>query len=234
MEKLSVSRQAVSKWESAQSTPDLQKIIRMADLFQVSTDYLLRDEMDAESNPGSTEYGSIEEMSVHSVSMEEANEFLSWKRKQAPRIAGAVALCILSPVLLIFLAGLSDSHILGLRENMAAGVGLTVLMIMVAGAVFIFITSGLQGKPYEYLESEQIETAYGVNGLVKEKRKEYEGSFLKGMAIGVVLCIRNRGIAQFFRSDHDYERRKDCKRTYYCENKQRRNFTVFDCRVTAE
>ena len=29
-EKLSVSRQAVSKWESAQSTPDLQKIIRMA------------------------------------------------------------------------------------------------------------------------------------------------------------------------------------------------------------
>ena len=47
-EKLSVSRQAVSKWESAQSTPDLQKIIRMAELFQVSTDYLLRDEIEAE------------------------------------------------------------------------------------------------------------------------------------------------------------------------------------------
>ena len=56
-EKLSVSRQAVSKWESAQSTPDLQKIIRMAELFQVSTDYLLRDEIEAESNQGSTEYG---------------------------------------------------------------------------------------------------------------------------------------------------------------------------------
>ena len=38
---LNVSRQSVSKWESAQSTPDLQKIIRMAELFQVSTDYLL-------------------------------------------------------------------------------------------------------------------------------------------------------------------------------------------------
>ena len=110
-EKLSVSRQAVSKWESAQSTPDLQKIIRMAELFQVSTDYLLRDEIEAESNQGSTEYGSAEERSVHMVSMEEANEILNWKRKLAPRMAGAVALCILSPVLLIFLLGLADSHI---------------------------------------------------------------------------------------------------------------------------
>ena len=188
-EKLSVSRQAVSKWESAQSTPDLQKVIRLAELFQVSTDYLLRDDLEVESNIGSTEYRGIEEQPVHHVSMEEANEFLNWKRKQAPQMAAAVALCILSPVLLIFLAGLADSHIWGLSENMAVGVGLTVLMLMVAGAVFIFITGSLRGKPYEYLESEQIETAYGVTGLVKEKRKEYESSFLKGMAIGVVLCI---------------------------------------------
>ena len=40
-EKLEVSRQSVSKWETAQSTPDLDKIIRLADLFGVSTDYLL-------------------------------------------------------------------------------------------------------------------------------------------------------------------------------------------------
>lgn len=130
-----------------------------------------------------------EKASIHSVSMEEANAFLNWKRKRAPMMAGAVALCILSPVLLIFLAGLSDSHIWGLSENMACGVGLTVLMLMVAGAVFIFISGGLQGKTYEYLETEQIETAYGVSGLVKEKKKEYESVYLKGIAIGVVLCI---------------------------------------------
>ncbi|MDY4586139.1 MAG: helix-turn-helix transcriptional regulator, partial [Oscillospiraceae bacterium] len=41
--KLEVSRQAVSKWESAGSVPDLQRIIQLADLFGVSTDYLLRD-----------------------------------------------------------------------------------------------------------------------------------------------------------------------------------------------
>ena len=40
-DKLGVSRQAVSKWESAQSVPDIQRVIQMAQLFGVSTDYLL-------------------------------------------------------------------------------------------------------------------------------------------------------------------------------------------------
>lgn len=43
-EALHVSRQAVSKWESAQSQPDLDKILAMGELFQVSTDYLLKGE----------------------------------------------------------------------------------------------------------------------------------------------------------------------------------------------
>ena len=43
-EKLGVSRQAVSKWESAQAIPDLGRVLAMADLFSVTTDYLLRDE----------------------------------------------------------------------------------------------------------------------------------------------------------------------------------------------
>ena len=48
-EKLGISRQAVSKWESAGSIPDLQRIIQLSELFGVSTDYLLKDEMDSSS-----------------------------------------------------------------------------------------------------------------------------------------------------------------------------------------
>ncbi len=40
---LGVSRQSVSKWETGQSVPDLDKIIRMADLFGVSVDELVRE-----------------------------------------------------------------------------------------------------------------------------------------------------------------------------------------------
>lgn len=41
-DKLGVSRQAVSKWESEQSTPDLDHVILMSDYFETTTDYLLK------------------------------------------------------------------------------------------------------------------------------------------------------------------------------------------------
>ena len=41
-DKIGVSRQSVSKWESEQTTPDIEKIILMSDYFEVSTDYLLK------------------------------------------------------------------------------------------------------------------------------------------------------------------------------------------------
>ena len=46
--RLNVSRQSVSKWESMTSLPDLDKIIKMSELFGVSTDYLLKDEIEEE------------------------------------------------------------------------------------------------------------------------------------------------------------------------------------------
>ena len=42
-EKMQVSRQAVSKWEGAQTIPDLEKILMLSRLFGVTTDYLLKD-----------------------------------------------------------------------------------------------------------------------------------------------------------------------------------------------
>ncbi len=52
---LGVSRQAVSKWESEQSSPDLENIILISDYFEVTTDYLLKgiekQECDTEEKP---------------------------------------------------------------------------------------------------------------------------------------------------------------------------------------
>lgn len=45
-EQMDVTRQSVSKWEGAQSIPDIEKIIRLSELFGVSTDYLLKDEIE--------------------------------------------------------------------------------------------------------------------------------------------------------------------------------------------
>lgn len=41
-DKMGVSRQAISKWESGQSSPDIEKLILLSDFFEVTTDYLLK------------------------------------------------------------------------------------------------------------------------------------------------------------------------------------------------
>ena len=45
-EKMEVTRQSVSKWESAQSVPDIERILQLSDIFDVSLDYLLKNNED--------------------------------------------------------------------------------------------------------------------------------------------------------------------------------------------
>ncbi len=40
-EKLYISRQAVSKWENGEATPDIDKLVQLAEIFGVSLDYLV-------------------------------------------------------------------------------------------------------------------------------------------------------------------------------------------------
>ena len=185
--KLGVSRQSVSKWESAGSVPDLQKVIQLAELFGVSTDYLLKDTLGQESR--GTGAGSDPEITKRQVSMEEANAFLNIKKEAAPIIANATALCILSPILLILLLAFSENRLLPITGNVSLGIGCTVLFILVATAVFLFITCGIRMNRLEELEREPFETEYGVTGMVREKKRNFEERFSRGIAVGVVLCI---------------------------------------------
>lgn len=188
-ERLSVSRQSVSKWESAQAVPDLQKILKMAEIFGVSTDYLLKDELEPESIvPEEYEKNTDSEtLPLRTVTLHEADEFLKIQSKNAPMTALGVSLCIISPALLIFLMGFEK---FGERfETIGAAIGLVTLFILVAIAVFLFITSSSKLKKFEFLEKEIFETAYGVTGMVKEKQKEYAETHTRRLSLGVMLCI---------------------------------------------
>ena len=148
-EKLNVTRQSVSKWEGAQSIPDLEKILQLAQIFGVSTDYLLKDEL------AEAEYTkSDDSSSARRVSMEEANAFLQVKQATAGRIAFATFLCILSPICLFLLAAASETGMLPIRENLAGGAGMIVMLLLVAVAVAMFISCGGMTSPYAYLEAE--------------------------------------------------------------------------------
>lgn len=131
----------------------------------------------------------LEEKDFRTVSMEETKEFLELKKKSASMIARAVALCILSPAILIFLAGLSESHIWNITEEIMAGVGLAVLLVFVAIAVFVFVSYGIKMQRFAYLENESFETTYAVTEMVSEQKKVFENKFAIGIASGVVCCV---------------------------------------------
>ena len=187
-EKLGVSRQAVSKWEGAQSVPDIQRILEMSKLFGVSTDYLLKDDMEY-SSEAITESAEETDSPLRRVDMETASAFLAFRRNWAPRIALAVFLCIISPVALIMLGAFSEYGVLSISENEAGGIGLIILLLLVAGAVSIFIMYGMKNQPFEFLEKENIDTAYGVTGMVREYKDRCAAVCSTQIVLGVVLCI---------------------------------------------
>jgi transcriptional regulator with XRE-family HTH domain len=184
-EQMNVTRQSVSKWESAQSIPDLDKLVRLSEIFGVSLDYLLKDEMEEAENLNISE----DVPQVKRVSMEEANKFLAVKESTAGTIANAVFLCIISPICLFILGAVSENAKLGLPENVAGGIGMVVLLAIVASAVSIFISNGSKTEPFSYLDTEVFETEYGVSGMVKERKERYKDTYTKNNIIGTSLCI---------------------------------------------
>lgn len=189
-EKLDVSRQSVSKWEGGLSVPDLNKIIGMSALFGVSTDYLLKDELE-QMTPSET--GESDDAPVRQVTAEDANHYMDTVVRISKRMAIAVMLCILSPVGLIFLAGLipedgrAETAVLGSVGLIA--IGMILLFLLVGAAVAIFIPNGMKLSEFSYLETERFTLAYGVKGIVEKRKSDYTLTYRTLITVGIVLCI---------------------------------------------
>jgi len=114
-ERLDVSRQSVSKWESGVSYPEMDTILALCDLFQTDLDTLLR---------GSVERSLAEDTVGY-------DRFMS---RFALKIALSVSALVLGAALLCLAEGL------GLPENLYGG----LFMVVVAVAVVVLISSGMQ------------------------------------------------------------------------------------------
>lgn len=184
-DKLGVSRQSVSKWESAQSIPDLQRILEMSKLFGVSTDYLLKDE---EGDRGSFEAEDPGEIRRR-VSMEEANDFLAANEGFAKKVSLGVAMIISGVVLLLVAVALQSGNVIPVSENAAAGIGVVLLLLSVAAALAIIIPAGLAYSKWGWLGETPFETEYGVEGAVRARDERYQSTFVKNITIGVIIIM---------------------------------------------
>lgn len=200
-EKLDVSRQSVSKWESGASNPDLDKIVAMSTLFGVSTDYLLKDATSEEREPirdfvreeedddeESGETVAKESLPTKVVSAAECEDYLATVKKAGPCIALGVLLCILAPVALILLGGFADMGIL-LSESVAAAIGIATLFILVGIAVAIFIINGMTLEQFAYLEDHELILSGATEKNLREEYEENSKKSISRITCGVLLCI---------------------------------------------
>ena len=185
-EQLDISRQSVSKWESGASVPELDKVVKMSRLFGVSTDYLLKEEkeelitsnMEDEQKP----IGRV-------VTREEAGIFVELTQKASSKIAAAISLFVLSPVVLLLLGGLSEAKKIVISEDMASGIGAAVLLVLVAVGVGVLLLHTMPLEKYQYLEKEVLTLQFGVKEMVEAKKEEYATTYRLHLIIGITLCI---------------------------------------------
>lgn len=181
-EKMGVSRQSVSKWESANSIPDLNKIIKLAEIFGVSTDYLLKDDIEVISTSGEDkEEGRV------IVSLEEATDYLQAQIKVSKRIAIGTLMCIFAVIPLFSLLGLSEAG--RMDEGIATAAGMISLLLIVAMAVGIFISCEAIKVNNALLEENEFELKYGVEGIFKEKLNQFKGRYSAVLGISIAMYI---------------------------------------------
>ncbi len=185
-EKLMVTRQAVSKWESAQSMPDLDKLVQLSEALGVSTDYLLKDEQ-AQSAP--VPATAEQTVKPRHVTQEEARRYLQLQTAAIPKTTLGVALCVWSSIVLIGLPVLRSTLNWGFPEEICSGIGLCVLLVMVAAGVALLLTASSKLREFEYLEREPIETDNGAREQALSMQREVLPICAKRNTIGVVLCI---------------------------------------------
>lgn len=192
-ERLGVSRQAVSKWESAQSVPELDKVLQLSELFEVTTDTLLKpeaplpggipapaDTVVQESEPTSQTEPQTE--APICVTLEMAEEHIAKRKRASWWIAIATLLCILSPITLIALFDM----IVQLGEGMVIGIGMTVLFVLVAVAVCMFIYSGSMHTEWERESFHLSDTA---RRAVQTQQTAYRSAYMVGNTVGILLCL---------------------------------------------
>ncbi len=183
-ERLSISRQSVSKWESGSAIPDVDKIIMLSEIFEVSTDYLLKDTEKENINESSTN-----ENKVRKVSRAQAEEYLALRKSAAKHIALATLLCIISVIPLLIITVATNENIIPLSDAEGIALSLSVLLTLISAAVALFIFTGIRSDSYSFLEKEDFVLEQGAEALVREKKNSFADIYLRANIIGAVLCI---------------------------------------------
>lgn len=213
-QQLGVSRQSVSKWESMASIPDIQKIMSMSELFGVSTDYLLKDELEelpatainaSSGITGATASAAKSETTSDdasasktvvptlSVSLETATEYLDAVARTSRPTSFAITLFILGPTLLVSLATYSEDALYfdptRISPDALGIAGVCLMMLFIAAGVGLLILQDMKLVKFKQFKKANLELQYGVEAAVRRRAESTESLRYMQQAAGVCLTI---------------------------------------------
>jgi len=181
-EKMNVSRQSVSKWESTSSIPDLNRIIMLAKIFDTSTDYLLKDENESfDSQDESQEPGAVQ------ISLEQAVQYVANKVELSALITKGVILCVCSVIPLFFFLAMAETNKLNLTNDIAAAIGIVCILIMVSIGTSFFIKTNQYDTNTDAIDNEPFELTYGVHSIFQEKLQKFRVTYNRRLSLGIFI-----------------------------------------------
>ena len=175
---IGVSRQSVSKWESSMAMPDLDKVVKLSQIFSVSTDFLLDDSLGMEQVIVDEK---VEDTS-RTIDLELLNQYYSAYDKLAKFISLATFLIITSPIAFMALEGINESF------------AIVVFLALVACAVGLFINSGFAVSKFDFIEKEPYNFSYGVEGVIEKNLNDYMPKLKRNVIIAIAIFILSPAI----------------------------------------
>lgn len=185
--RLDVSRQSVSKWEVNQSIPDMNKILALSELFDVTTDYLLKEELTEEH--ANLDEDELKLIVPKAITNSQALDYLEAMKRFSKRIAFGVLLCILGAAFVVFFSGTADINTVLGSEQFQMVFGLLLMFILVAVAVGIFITSSNKINEYDYISKSVVSIEKKTKENLIIEYRTFKKKYNVKMALSVVLLI---------------------------------------------
>ena len=160
-EKLNVSRQAVSKWESGNGFPETEKIINICDIFDGSMDELVKGKISEDIKSEKNNYDLI-------------------MTKTSKGIAIGVALILIGVSIMLTILGLAPNE---QAENQYSLIGVIAILIGVVFAVPLFIINGTKVDDFKK-KNPVIANVYSEDELDEGKSK-----YTKFIALGISIIL---------------------------------------------